>query len=114
MRTYGGHPDAAASVTPWPDTHEVCPARAGHTRERVRSAEALDDHGHALAAADAHRLETVGPARGLEAMDQRRHDAGTGHAEGVAQGDAAAMHVELVLDVDAEVLRRRQDLRRER
>ena len=42
----------------------------------------------------------------LEAVDQRGHDAGAGHAERVAEGDGAAVDVELV-PVDAEVLGRR-------
>ena len=37
--------------------------------------EALDDHGHALAAADAHRLEAVAAVGVLEAVEQRGHDA---------------------------------------
>jgi hypothetical protein len=58
--------------------------------------EALDDHGHALAAADAHRLDAERLVGLLEAVDQRGHDAGAGHAERVAEGDGAAVHVELV------------------
>ena len=46
-------------------------------------------------------------------MDQRAHDAGAGHAERVAEGDAAATGVELV-PADAEVLGRRDDLGGER
>ena len=44
---------------------------------------------------------------------QRGHDAGAGHAERVAEGDRAAVHVELV-PRDAEVLGRRDHLRGER
>ena len=51
-------------------------------RGRAPLAEALDDHGHALTAADAHRLEAEGLVLVLEGVDQRGHDAGAGHAEG--------------------------------
>src|SRR4051794_38444383 len=77
------------------------------------SAEALDDHGHALATAAAHRLQAELLVVELEAVDQRAGDAGAGHAEGVAHGDGAAVHVQLVL-VDAEVAGGRDDLRGER
>jgi hypothetical protein len=48
----------------------------------------------------------------LEAVDQGGHDAGAGHAEGVAEGDRAT--VTLSLSSDAEVLGRADDLRRRR
>ena len=70
-----------------------------------RLAQALHDHGHALAAADAHRLEAERLARVLEPVEQRGHDAGAGLAERVAEGDGAALDVELV-PADAEVLGR--------
>ena len=55
--------------------------------ERRWSAEALDDHGHALAAADAHALHAEGLVLVLQAVDQGGHDPGAGHAERVAEGD---------------------------
>src|SRR6188768_1476134 len=58
--------------------------------------QAFDDHGHALTAADAHRLEAVAAAAVLEAVEQRGHDAGAGHPERVAEGDGAAVGVELL------------------
>ena len=64
--------------------------------------QALHDHGHALAAADAHRLEAEGVVRVLQAVEQRGHDAGAGHPERVAEGDRPAVDVELLLG-DAEV-----------
>ena len=48
----------------------------------------------------------------LEVVQQRAHDAGAGHAERVADGDRAALDVELV-DLDAELVGARQDLRGE-
>ena len=48
-----------------------------------------------------------------QAVDQGGHDAGAGHAERVADGDGAAVDVELV-PRDAEVLGRRDDLGGER
>ena len=50
---------------------------------------------------------------GLQAVDQRAGDAGAGHAERVADGDGAAVDVELV-EVDAQVAVARDDLRGER
>src|ERR1700732_3808127 len=67
------------------------------------SLQALHDHGHALAAADAHRLEAERFARVLERVEEGRHDAGAGLAERVAERDGAALDVELV-PADAEVL----------
>ena len=71
-------------------------------RSAVSLGEALDDHRHALAATDAHRLEADGAAGVLEAVEQRGHDAGAGHAERVAEGDGAAVDVQLVV-ADAEL-----------
>src|ERR671916_803909 len=61
------------------------------------SAEAFEDDRHALTAADAHGLEPETRVAGLQAVDQRGHDAGAGGAEGVAERDGAAMDVELVV-----------------
>ncbi len=60
------------------------------------SAEAFDDHRQALAAADAHRLEPVAAVGGLQTVDEGGHDPGAGLAERVAEGDGAAVHVELI------------------
>src|SRR6476661_4582270 len=81
--------------------------------DRTGSGQALDDHGHALAAADAHRLDAERLVRLLEAVDQGGHDAGTGHAERVTEGDRPTVDVELVVG-DAEVTGRRDDLGGER
>ncbi|MBI2705291.1 MAG: SDR family oxidoreductase [Actinobacteria bacterium] len=69
--------------------------------------------GHALAAADAHRFEPEGLVGLLKPVDERGHDAGAGHAEGMTQRDRATVHVQLV-PRDAELLRRRDDLSGER
>src|SRR6476619_5965414 len=76
------------------------------------SAEALEDHGHALAAADAHGLEAELLVPALQAVEQRGGDPRAGGAERVALRDRAAVHVEPV-EVDAQVLVRRDDLGRE-
>src|SRR5579872_1726479 len=73
------------------------------------SAQPLDHHGHALSATDAHGLEADRLVGVLEPVEERRHDAGSGHAEGVAEGDGAAVDVELV-PLDAEVAGRGDDL----
>ena len=62
----------------------ACP-RAG--RRGSASAQALDDHRHALPAADAHRLEAPRLAGVLEAVEQRGHDPRAGHPERVAERD---------------------------
>ena len=49
------------------------------------SAQALEDHGHALAAADAHRLEAELLVVALQAVEQRVGDPGAGRAERVAR-----------------------------
>src|ERR1700689_196031 len=64
-------------------------------RSRAKvSVQALDDHGHALATADAHRLQAEARASVFERIEQCRHDARAGHAEGVTEGDGAAADVE--------------------
>src|SRR5207237_1860372 len=77
-----------------PVTTPSASVRTSRRRPASRSVQSLDDHGHALAAADAHRLETDRLVEGLEVVDERRHDAGAGHAEGGAEGDGAAVRVE--------------------
>src|SRR6478735_2069749 len=76
-------------------------------------ADALEDHRHALAAADAHGDEAGGLVVPVEAVEHRVLQSGAGHAEGVADGDGAAVDVEAV-EVDAEVLVGRHDLGGER
>jgi len=58
------------------------------------SGQALDEEGHALAAADAHRLEADRRVRSAQPVDQGREQAGPGHAEGVTQRDRTAMYVQ--------------------
>src|SRR4051794_4980730 len=83
------------------------PAPAG----RGRLAQALQHHCHALAAADAHRLETERLVVVLQRVDECRGDPRAGHAERVTDGDRAAVDVELVAErVDADAARRRDDL----
>src|SRR5579862_302947 len=54
----------------------------------------LDDGDVRLSAALAHGLQTVACAAPLELVQQRRHEARAGRAERVAEGDAAAVHVD--------------------
>src|SRR5699024_236614 len=74
-----------------------------------RSAQALEHHRHALAAADAHGLDAEGLVLLAQVVEQGRGDARTGHAERVAQCDRAARDVQLVL-VDAQLTLRADDL----
>src|SRR4051812_38471014 len=103
-------PPAAPLTNPAPK-----PAAATvRTSPRDSSAlrQALDEDGHALAAADAHRLDAPRLVVGPQVVDQRAHDAGAGHAERVAEGDRAAVRVQLILDGDAERVAHREHLRR--
>src|SRR6266851_3088197 len=58
--------------------------------------QALHDHRHPLAAADAHRLEPVGLVLFTQTVEQRAQDARPGHPERVAKRDGATVRVELV------------------
>src|SRR5690242_15257082 len=80
---------------------------------RGRLVQALDHHRLAHAAGHAHRLDAVAAAGGLQAVDERGHDARPGHPERMAEGDRAAERVELVVG-DAELLLAGHDLRGER
>jgi hypothetical protein len=58
-------------------------------------AKALDDGGVGHAAALAHRLEAVAAAGALELVEQGGHELGARAAERVAEGDGAAVDVDL-------------------
>src|SRR5690606_486948 len=60
-----------------------------------RGSEAFDDGDVGLASALAHGLEPVAAAGALQLVQQGRHEAGAGRAEGVAEGDRAAVRVGL-------------------
>src|SRR5687767_11259662 len=77
-------------------------------RTAVLLVQALDDHRHALAAGDAHRLEPVLLVHRLEVVQQRGHDARTGLPERVPQSDRPAVRVEL-LDRDVALVHDRDD-----
>src|SRR5690606_16666394 len=78
--------------------------------ERGTASGALEDGGDALPPADAHRLEPVAAAAALELVEQGGHDAHTGGAHRVPEGDARAVDVELVLVVPVPALQHRQHL----
>src|SRR5471032_1769199 len=61
-----------------------------------RSAQALDEHCHALPAPDAHRLQADRPVHRLEVVQQRAHDPRARHPVRVAESDRAAVRVQLV------------------
>src|SRR5947208_1857881 len=65
---------------------------------RDELAEPFNDHRHALPATDAHRLETESLVVVLQRVDERRRDAGAGHAERVTHRDRPAVDVELVTE----------------
>jgi len=63
--------------------------------ESTELGEPLHDHGHALAAADAHGLHAELLVVGGQVVQQGGGDPGAGHTERVAQGDVAFNQVEL-------------------
>src|SRR6266550_3869475 len=67
-------------------------------------AETLDDHRHSLAAPHAHRLQPNRLVLSGEAVQERAEDAGTGHAERMAERDGAAVRIEFVAErIDAQL-----------
>src|SRR2546428_11135533 len=77
--------------------------------------EPLHDHGHPLAAADAHRLQPERFVLLAKSVEQRAKNARAGHAEGMAERDRAAVGVELLaVRVDTQASRGRDDLRGKR
>src|SRR3954452_24792660 len=91
---------------------QMLPMQTKRTRA-IRRLELLHDHRLAHAAGHAHRLEAVGAAGLVEAVEQRGHDARAGHPEWVAEGNGSAERVEL-LGVEAPLLHARNDLGGER
>src|SRR5215216_7748910 len=59
------------------------------------STEALDDHGVGHAAPLAHDLQAPTAVGALELVHERGGESGAGAAERVAEGDRAAVHVDL-------------------
>ena len=71
----------------------------------------FDNRGDALADADAHGGEAVAAAAFFHFVNKRRHDPGAAAAQRVAEGDGAAVDVELI-EIDAQLARAREHLRR--
>src|ERR1700688_795883 len=69
-------------------------------------------HGDAHAAADAQRGETLLGVALLHFVKQRHQDAGAGRADRMADGDGAAIDIDLA-GIPAEILVHRASLRRE-
>src|SRR5262245_61056599 len=61
-----------------------------------RPSHRLDEHGAALAAADAFGGDALADAEPLHCVDQMQHDAVAARADGMAQADRTAVDVELV------------------
>src|SRR5260370_6717181 len=90
------------------------PSRSPRSSRGASLVKALDDHGHALAAADAHRLQPVGLVLFAQAVQERAQNSRAGHPKRVAESDRTAMRVELVAErVDPYSARRRDHLRGE-
>src|SRR4051812_24650893 len=98
-----GHAKAAARA---PQSSRA--RTAAETTKRLL-VQALHDHRHALAAGHAHGLQAVLLVERLEVVQQRRHDAGAGLAERVAERDRSAVRVELV-ERDVALVHDRDDL----
>src|SRR5215831_5729377 len=91
--------------TPPPQAGEgadrVCrPSGSQKIHLRVRPSHRLDEHGAALAAADAFGGDALADAEPLHCVDEMQHDAVAARAHGMAEPDRAAVDVELVA-VDA-------------
>src|SRR3954454_21717649 len=89
------------------------PARLLDVRRALAGRRVLDHRGKALADADAERRDSVAPAAAAQLVHQRRHQAGAGAAERMAERDRTAVHVELLL-VDPQLLDAGEDLGGER
>src|ERR1700736_5374077 len=73
------------------------PARstAGGAAASRPGSQPLDDGDVGLAATLAHRLQPVSAAGALELVQHRRHQPGTRCAEGMTEGEGAAVDVDL-------------------
>src|SRR5688572_11998569 len=89
-------------------TTTAASAPAAVTLRSVLRCKGLYDHGDALAAADARRGQAVALLAAAQLVEQRQHEPRARRAERVAEGDRAAVHVQLRL-VDAELLRHGED-----
>src|SRR5207248_6343388 len=99
-----------------PHTRDEPSARTSATRlSGPALVQPLDEHGHALAAADAHRLEPDRAVHRLEVVEQRSHDPRASHPVRMAKRDRTAVRVELVAErVDADLAAHGKHLRGER
>src|SRR5467141_2771550 len=108
-------PYAGASHRRRSESHPTPPTGGGCPRpplaSLIRLVETLHDHGHALAAAHAHRLQAERLVPLAQAVEQRAQDAGAGHAKWVTERDRASVRVQLVAEgVDADPVRGLDDL----
>src|SRR5205823_14243376 len=90
-------PTSSPSAAPWKAAE----------RWRLRRLERLDDGGVALAAAAAEGSSAGAAAAAAQLVDEGEQHTVAGHADGVAEGDGAAVDVDDVV-ADAEVVHRRQ------
>ena len=81
----------------WAGTHKESIARAPPGSSLIHP---FDDRGDALADTDAHGGEAEAAAAFFHFVNKRRHDPGAAAAQRVAEGDGAAVDVELV-EIDA-------------
>src|SRR3981189_3948541 len=107
-----GPGSGSSSRTVTPMSCVALPTHGTRGPNDEKLAQPLDDHRHALAAADAHRLKTERLVLCREVVQQRGGDPCARHAERVTQRDRPTGHVEVVL-VDAELPRRAKHLHRE-
>src|SRR3990172_13203729 len=84
--------------------------RGGRGSGLERSADAFDDGGDALADTDAHGRETITAAAFFHFVNQRRHYARAAAAKRMAEGDGAAVHVQLI-QVDLQLPNASKNLR---
>src|SRR6266849_5072625 len=96
-----------------PVTTAACPLMSMVSSSVGVGGRILDEQRDALAAADAGRGDPVAQPRALELAGEREREPHAGRAQGMADGDGAAVDVELGV-VDAEFARARHHLRAER
>src|SRR6266542_3524823 len=82
-----------SSISHWISTTALTMPRS----YRVRGSAALQGHGHAHAAGDAQRSQSERIALLPHLVRAGEHDPGSGHPDGVSQGDGAAVRVQPVV-----------------
>mgnify|MGYP006871980108 CR=1 FL=1 len=84
--------------TAWPAPHGRCTSP-------LMSSDALDQHGDALAHADAHRAQRVAAAAAVQLVHRGRHQSRAAHAQRMAERNGTPQRIDF-RRIEAEVLAR--------